>query len=75
MLLIEKNVRVIFAQDKSFMILLFVRLAPLTLVSDEHFVLKDLSFYEVAHLTDVEMANPFRCLEEEASGRDFAPSP
>ena len=34
------------------MILVFPRLMPLTLVLVEHFVLKDLSFYEVAQLVD-----------------------
>lgn len=34
------------------MIHVFPRLMPLTLVPVEHFVLKDLSFYEVAQLVD-----------------------
>lgn len=51
-LLIEKNLRVVLAQVKSFVIPLLPRLAPTTLVSNEHFVIKDLPFYEVACLAD-----------------------
>lgn len=52
-LLTKKNLRVILAQAKPFVIPLLPCLAPLTLVSDEHFMLKDLPFYEVARLVDV----------------------
>lgn len=55
MLLIENNLRVVFAQPKSFVIPLLLQLASSTLVSGEHFVLKDLSFYEVARLVDIEL--------------------
>lgn len=51
-LLTEKNLRVVLAQAKSFVILLLPRLAPLILVLGWHFVLKDLPFYEVARLAD-----------------------
>lgn len=53
-LLIEKNLKVILSHPKSFVIPVFSQLAPLTLVSGEHFVLKDLSFYEVAQLANAE---------------------
>ena len=53
-LLTEKNQKVILAQVKPFVIPLFPKLAPPTLVSSEHFVLKDLPFYEVARLADIE---------------------
>lgn len=36
------------------MILVFPRLAPSTLIPSEHFVLKDLPFYEVAWLANAE---------------------
>ena len=51
-LLIKKNLRVFLAQAKTFVISLLPRLAPSTLVSGEHFMLKDLSFYEVARFAD-----------------------
>ena len=54
MLLIEKNLKVILVHLKSFVIPIFSRLASMTLVSTKHFMLKDLSFYEVAQLADVE---------------------
>nr|CAN80544.1 hypothetical protein VITISV_010895 [Vitis vinifera] len=54
-LLIENNLKTIIAQPKPFMIHLLIRLAPLTLVPGEHFVLKNLPFYEVARLADVEV--------------------
>ena len=51
-LLIEKNLKAVLAWVKPFVIPLILRLAPSTLVSGKHFVLKDLPFYEVAHLVD-----------------------
>lgn len=53
-LLIEKNLRDVLAQAKSYVILLLSRLVPPTLVLGEHFMLKDLPFYEVLHLADTE---------------------
>ena len=54
MLLIENNLRVVFAQPKSFVIPFLLQLASLTLVSGKHFMLKEFSFYKVARLVDVE---------------------
>lgn len=51
-LLTEKNLRVILAQAKSFIIPLLPWLTPLILVLGWHFMLKDLPFYEVIRLTD-----------------------
>lgn len=53
-MLTKKNLKVVLANPKLFVILIFPRLAPPTLVSSEHFMLKDLSFYEVSRLADVE---------------------
>ena len=55
MLLIEKNMRIILTQAKSFVSPLLSQLAPSTLLLSEHFVLKDLPFYEVTHFADVEV--------------------
>ena len=52
MLLIEKNLRVVLARVKPFVISLILRLAPPTLVLSKHFVLKNLPFYVVAYLVD-----------------------
>lgn len=46
----DKNLLALIDNPKSFIILVFPRLASPSLVPGEHFVLKDLSFYEVAHL-------------------------
>ena len=43
-LLIENNLKVVLAHPKSSVIPVFPRLAPPTLVTGEHFVLKDLPF-------------------------------
>ena len=51
-LLTEKNLRIVLAQAKPFVIPLLPRLAPLTLVLGEHFMLKDLPFYKVTRLVD-----------------------
>ena len=48
----EKNLRVVISQAKQFVIPLLPRLAPLTLVLGEHFMLKDLPFYKVTRLVD-----------------------
>lgn len=53
-MLTEKNLKVVLANLKLFVIPTFPRLVPPTLVFSEHFVLKDLSFYEVSRLADVE---------------------
>ena len=54
MLLIEKNLKVILAHPKLFVIHVFSQLAPTTLVSGEHFILKDLPFYKVARFANAE---------------------
>lgn len=54
MLLIEKNLEVVLTQAKPFVISFLPQLAPLTLVSGEHFMLKDLPFYKATRLVDVE---------------------
>ena len=51
-LLIEKNLRVVLAQAKPFVIPFLPWLARLILVLGWHFVLKDLPFYKVARLAD-----------------------
>ena len=67
-LLTEKNQKVILAQVKPFVIPLFPKLAPPTLVSSEHFVLKDLPFYEVARLANIEAKkSPSRHQREKTS--------
>ena len=54
MLLTKKNLRVVLAQAKPFVIPLLPWLAPPTLMSGEYFVMKDLPFYEVARFADAE---------------------
>ena len=77
MLLIENNLRVVFAQPKSFVIPFLLQLASLTLVSGKHFMLKEFSFYKVARLVDVEQRQAHLDVLEKkkTSKRDFAPSP
>ena len=53
-LLSDKNLQALIKNLKSFIIPVFPWLAPPSLVHDEHFVLKDLSFYKVARLEDYE---------------------
>ena len=50
----EKNLLTLIDDPKPFIILVFSRLAPPSLVLAEHFVLKDLPFYKVARLADFE---------------------
>ena len=50
----DKNLLALIDNPKPFIMLVFPRLAPLSLVFGEHFVLKDLPFYEVARLVDSE---------------------
>lgn len=52
MLLTRKNLESLLEHYQAFVILVFPRLAPPTFVPSEHFVLKDLPFYEVVKLTD-----------------------
>lgn len=47
LLLSDKNLQALIENLKSFIILVFPQLAPLSLVPDEHFMLKDLLFYEI----------------------------
>lgn len=47
-LLIEKNLDSLLEHLYLFVILVFLRLVLLILIPGEHFVLKDLSFYDVA---------------------------
>ena len=54
MLLTKKNLRIILAQAKPFVIPLLPWLAPPTLMSSEYFVMKDLPFYEVTRFADAE---------------------
>ena len=53
-LISNKNLHVLIKNPKSFIISVFPWLAPSSLVPDEHFVLKDLFFHEVACLVDSE---------------------
>ncbi|KAL6311320.1 hypothetical protein AAG906_025538 [Vitis piasezkii] len=50
----RQNLLVLIDNPKSFIIPVFPRLTPPSLVPGEHFVLKDLLFYEVSHLADSE---------------------
>ena len=50
----DKNLLALIDNPKPFIMPVFPRLAPLSLVFGEHFVLKDLPFYEVARLVDSE---------------------
>ena len=50
----DKNLLVLTKDPKPFIIPVFPRVAFLSLVPDEHFVLKDLPFYVVARLVDSE---------------------
>ena len=52
--LLNKNLQVLIENPKPFIILMFSRLTPPSLVPREHFMLKDLPFYEVARLADSE---------------------
>ena len=54
LLLSDKNLQALIENLKSFIIPVFPPLAPLSLVPNEHFVLKDLSFYEIDRLADFE---------------------
>ena len=54
MLLVEKNLKYVPEHPQSFVIPVFPWLALPTLVLDEHFFLKELSFYEVVRLANVE---------------------
>ena len=47
--------RIILTQAKSFVSPLLSQLAPSTLLSSEHFMLKDLPFYEVARFANAEI--------------------
>ena len=72
----EKNLRVVISQAKQFVIPLLPRLAPPSLVSCEHFVLKNLPFYKVARLADAKARqNRLDAREKKMLRRDFAPSP
>ncbi|RVX16278.1 hypothetical protein CK203_014355 [Vitis vinifera] len=72
----EKNLRVVISQAKQFVILLLPRLAPPSLVSCEHFVLKNLPFYKVARLADAKARQTrLDAREKKTLRRDFAPSP
>ena len=51
---LDKNLLALIDNPKPFIMPVFPRLAPLSLVFGEHFVLKDLPFYEVARLADSE---------------------
>lgn len=53
-LFLDKNLLALIGSPKSFIILVFPWLTPSSLVLGEHFVLKDLPFYEVARLADSE---------------------
>lgn len=60
--LLDKNMQALIENPKPFIILVFPQLASLSLVFDEHFMLKVLPFYEVARLMDSETCQA--CLEE-----------
>lgn len=51
-LLSDKNLMVLINDPKPFIIPVFPHVAFPSLVANEHFVLKDLSFYEVVRLAD-----------------------
>lgn len=72
----ENNLEVVLTQAKPFVISFFPRLAPLTLVLGDHFLLKDLPFYKVTPLTDTEVRQA--CLDAHKKKMlkgDFMPSP
>lgn len=52
--LLDKNLLALINEPKSFIMPVFLRVAPSFLVLGKHFVLKNLSFYAVAHLEDSE---------------------
>ncbi|KAL6350513.1 hypothetical protein AAG906_019160 [Vitis piasezkii] len=52
--LLDKNMQALIENPKPFIIPVFPQLASLSLVFDEHFMLKVLPFYEVARLMDSE---------------------
>ena len=54
MLLTRKTLKSLLEHPCPFVIPVFPKLAPPTLILSEHFVLKDLPFYMVVRLTDVE---------------------
>ena len=53
-LLSDKNMQALIENPKAFIILVFPRLVPPSLVPDEYFMLKDFHFYKVACLADSE---------------------
>lgn len=61
--LMDKNLLMLINSPKPFIIPIFPWLAPLSLVPSEHFVLKDLTFYEVGRLANSETLQA--CLEEQ----------
>lgn len=65
-LLLDNNLLALIKNPKLF-IPMFPQLAPSTLVLNEHFMLKDLVFYEVACLADSEARQA--CLEEREKKR------
>ena len=60
--LLDKNLQALIENPKPFIISVFPRLAPLSLEPNEHFLLKDFPFYEVARLANSEARQA--CLEE-----------
>lgn len=61
-LLSNKNLQALVKKAKPFILPILPRLTPRSLVPDEHYMLKDLSFYEVARLTDSKACQT--CLEQ-----------
>lgn len=53
-LLLDKNLLALINDPKPFIIHVFPRVAPPSLVPGEHFVPKDLPFYKVAYLANSE---------------------
>ena len=66
-LLTDKNLQAVVKESQSFILLILLRLAPRTLVPDEHHVLKDFPFYEVAYAVDSKAFQD--CLEQREKKR------
>lgn len=61
-LLTDKNLQAMVKESQPFTLFVLPRLAPQTLVPDEHYILKDLPFYEVARATNSKVCQD--CLEQ-----------
>ena len=63
--MLDKNLHALINEPKSFVLPILPHVAPTPLVPDEHYVLKYLPFYKIAHLTDSEARQAYLEKREE----------